>query len=212
LGLRTVADLAHTRVETLKRALGDAAGEHLHSLAWGRDSRPVVPEHTEKSIGAEETFARDVDDPDVVLREILRLSERVAERVRAAEMVGKTVVLKVRFADFTTITRSRTLPEPTDVARVVYATAQRLYQGLHLERARIRLVGVRVEGLVDAASGHHQLSWDEREQGWREAERAMDRASARFGSGSVRPASLVEPSMRGEAPVTPGPSGEEPDL
>jgi DNA polymerase-4 len=191
LGLRTVGDLAHTPAATLKRALGDAVGTHLHALSWGRDERPVVPEQVEKSIGAEETFPRDVDDPQVVLREVLRLSERVAARLRSAEMIGRTVVLKVRFADFTTITRSRTLTEHTDVARTIYRTACELYEGLGLDRARLRLVGVRVEGLVDAAAGHRQMAIDEREHGWREAEQAVDRASARFGPGAVRPASLV---------------------
>jgi DNA polymerase IV len=191
LGLRTVSDIAHTPVDTLKRALGDAVGGHLHELAWGRDPRKVVPEQVEKSIGAEETFPRDVDDPEVVLREVLRLSERVAARLRSNDAVGRTVVLKVRFADFTTITRSRTLPEHTDVGRVVYATARDLFLRLGLDRARLRLVGVRVEGLAPASSGHQQLALDERPQGWREAERAVDRASARFGAGVVRPAALV---------------------
>jgi DNA polymerase IV len=199
LGLRTVADIAHTPVRTLRRALGDAAGSHLFELSWGRDPRPVAPEQVEKSIGAEETFARDVDDPDVVRRELLRLSERVAARLRAQSVVGRTVVLKVRFADFTTITRSRTLPERTDVARAVYATARDLFDGLGLDRARLRLVGVRVEGLTEAATSHHQLALDERPQSWREAEQAVDRASARFGAGAVRPASLV-PDPAGLAP------------
>jgi DNA polymerase-4 len=108
-------------------------------------------------------------------------------------MIGRTVVLKVRFADFTTITRSRTLTERTDVARVIYSTAGALFDALALDRARLRLVGVRLEGLVEADQGHHQLAFDERERGWREAEQAVDRASARFGAGSVRPASLVDP-------------------
>ena len=191
LGLRTVSDIAHTPLDTLKRALGEAVGSHLHELSWGRDPRRVVPEQAEKSVGAEETFPRDVDDPDVVLREVLRLSERVAARLRAQDVVGRTVVLKVRFADFTTITRSRTLPEQTDVARTIYGTARELFDRLGLDRARLRLVGVRVEGLVPASSGHRQLALDERPQGWREAERAVDRASARFGAGVVRPAALV---------------------
>jgi DNA polymerase IV len=196
LGLRTVADLAHTPVDTLRRALGEP-GVRLHDLAWGRDPRGVVPEQVEKSIGAEETFPRDVDDPEVVLRELLRLSERVAARMRATGMVGRTVVIKVRFADFTTITRSRTLRQPTDVAREVYATVRRSYAALGLDRARIRLVGVRVEGLTDVAASHHQLTLDERPQGWREAERAVDRASARFGAGAVRPATLVTDPVAG---------------
>jgi DNA polymerase-4 len=203
LGLRTVSDLAHTPLDTLKRALGDASGAHLHELAWGRDPRRVVAEQAEKSIGAEETFARDVDDPDVVLREVLRLSERVAARLRAHDAVGRTVVLKVRFADFTTITRSRTLGEPTDVARTVYATARDLFLRLGLDRARLRLVGVRVEGLAPATTGHQQLALDERPQGWREAERAVDRASARFGAGAVRPAALV-PDSTERPPARPG--------
>jgi len=191
LGLHTVADLAHTPTGTLRRALGDATGAHLHALAWGHDPRPVLAVQEEKSIGAEETFARDVDDPAVVLRELLRVSERVAARVRSADLVGRTVVLKVRFADFSTITRSRTLPERTDVARIVYLTARELYLALGLDRARIRLVGVRMEGLIDVAASHRQPALDERPQGWREAERAVDRAGARFGAGAVRPAALV---------------------
>ena len=179
LGLRTVSDIAHTPVDTLKRALGDAVGAHLYELAWGRDPRKVVPEQVEKSIGAEETFPRDVDDPEVALREILRLSERVAARLRANDAVGRTVVLKVRFADFTTITRSRTLPEHTDVGRVVYATARDLFLRLGLDRARLRLVGVRVEGLAPASSGHRQLAWtSDRRAGARPNGRSTGRAPA----------------------------------
>jgi DNA polymerase-4 len=191
LGLITVADIAHTPVDTLRRALGDSTGTQLHQLAWGRDPRPVVPEQVEKSIGAEETFRTDVDDPKIIGRELLRLSERVAARARSADMLGRTVVIKIRFADFSTITRSKTLTEHTDVARTVYHTAMNLYDRLGLERARLRLVGVRLEGLIEASTGHHQLALDERPQGWREAEQAVDRATARFGAGAVRPASLV---------------------
>jgi len=191
IGLMTVADIAYTPVATLRRALGEASGTHLHELAWGRDPRSVVPEHVEKSIGAEETFRTDVDDPQVVRRELLRLSERVAARLRSAGLLGRTVIIKIRFADFTTITRSRTLSEPTDVARAIHATALELYTRLGLERARLRLVGVRLEGLIEASAGHHQMVLGERPQGWREAEQAVDRAGARFGAGAVRPASLV---------------------
>lgn len=203
LGLRTVGEIAHTPRDTLVRALGQATGAHLHELSWGRDPRRVQPETGEKSVGAEETFGTDVDDPQVVLRELLRLSERTARRLRRAGMVGRTVTLKVRFADFTTLTRSRTLTQHTDVAAEVYATARALYDALHLDRARIRLVGVRLEGLAEAGSRPRQLRLDEREQGRREAEQAGDRAVARFGPHSVRPASLVEPRR----PAPPGPPG-----
>ena len=139
------------------RALGQAAGSHLHALSWGRDERRVVPHEPDKSIGAEETFARDVDDPEVVRRELLRLSESTAGRLRAAGLAGRTVSVKIRFADFTTITRARTLPEATDVGAVLYATARQLYEALGLDRARLRLVGVRVEGLVESEAAPHQL-------------------------------------------------------
>jgi DNA polymerase-4 len=191
LGLRTVGDLARTPAGTLQRALGPAAGAHLSALAWGRDERAVTPHEPEKSIGNEETFGTDVDDPAVVRRELLRLSERTAARLRAQGLVGRTVAVKIRFADFTTITRSRTLAEATDVARVVYDTALSLYEALGLERARLRLVGVRVEQLRPASEQPHQLLLGERDQGWREAEQAVDRATRRFGAGAVRPAALV---------------------
>jgi DNA polymerase-4 len=193
LGLHTVGDIAHTPRNTLVRALGQAAGSHLHALSWGRDERRVVAHEPDKSIGAEETFSRDVDDPDVVRRELLRLAERTAARLRTAGLAGRTVSVKIRFADFTTITRARTLPEPTDVAAVLYATARQLYEALGLDRARLRLVGIRVEGLVESEFAPHQLLLGERAQGRREVEQAADRAARRFGDGTVRPATLVDP-------------------
>ena len=198
LGLRTVGDIAHTPLSTLQRALGPASGAHLSALSWGRDERRVVAVEPDKSIGAEETFAVDIDDPAVIARELLRLSERTAARLRATDQVGRTVSIKVRFADFTTITRARTLKEPTDVGRTVYETALSLYEALGLERARLRLVGVRVEGIAAAADQPHQLLLGERDSGWREAEQAVDKAARRFGAGAVRPAALV----RGDAPAT----------
>ena len=192
LGLRTVADLANTPVGTLERALGAAAGRHLWQLAWGRDERTVVAESPEKSVSRDRTFEADVDDGEVVRRELLALSQTVARQLRSRALAGRTIAIKVRFADFTTISRSRTLAHPTDVARDIYSTAAALFDALGLDRARLRLVGVRVEGLVDGSTVAHQLTFDERPEAWREAERASDRAADRFGRDVVRPASLVE--------------------
>ena len=200
LGLRTVADIAHTPVDTLRRALGDNAGPALYELSWGRDSRTVTPTRRERSIGADETFSFDVDDPAYIHRELLKLSDRTAARVRAAGMVGRTISVKVRFSDFTTITRSRTLRDPTDVSRDIYATARALYDGLGLQRVRLRLVGVRMEGLLDSDLAPVQGLLDEPEHGWRDADRAVDRASARFGAGAVRPASLIEGEQSATTP------------
>ncbi len=209
LGLRTVGDIAHTPRDTLIRALGQASGAHLHELAWGRDPRRVVPMVEDRSIGHEETFSRDVDDPQVIGRTLLKLAERSAARLRATDQVARTVSIKIRFADFTTITRSKTLKDATDVGREVYATAMGLYDALGLQRARLRLVGVRLEGLVDADQAPRQLALDERPIGWREADRAVDAASARFGAGSVRPASLVPDKASPPDPRAGRPAGRE---
>jgi DNA polymerase-4 len=200
LGLFTVGDVAHTPRRTLQRALGDRLGGQLHDLAWGTDQRPVAAGRgffgkgegdPERSMGADETFARDTDDRTVVLRELLRLTAKVTGRMRVAGVAGRTVTVRIRFADFTTLTRSRTLAEATDVTQEIYRTAVRLYDGLGLQRARVRLVGVRVEGLVPRGTVHRQLLLGERERGWAEADRAVDRAAHRFGHAAVRPASLL---------------------
>lgn len=196
IGLRTIGDIAATPESTLVSVVGQAAGSHLHALAWGRDERQVSPNEPERSIGAEETFARDIADVALIHRELLRLSERCAARLRAVGQVGRTVSIKVRFSDFATITRSKTLKEPTDVARVVYDTARGLHQALGKDGALLRLVGVRVEGLRDALDSPHQMVLTGGEDEWRAAEQAVDLAAARFGSGAVRPATLVEPTSR----------------
>ena len=207
-GLVTVGDVAHTPVATVQRALGTGLGAQLHRLAWGEDSRVVTAsrgpeEEPDKSIGAEETFSRDTDDPDVLLRELLRLSAKVAARGRAAGVVARTVTLKVRFADFTTITRSRTASEATDVTREVYETAALLLSGLGLQRARVRLVGVRLEGLAARGSICRQLVLGSPDQGWPEADQAVDRAVWRFGPAAVQPASLLTRAASGSAGPVP---------
>jgi DNA polymerase-4 len=201
LGLVRVGDVAHTPLRTLQRAVGDALGRQLHDLAWGTDRREVVAGtatafglgggQPDKSMGAQETFGRDTDDREVVLREVLALTAKVTGRMRVAEVAGRTVTITVRFADFTTITRSRTLAEATDVTQEVYRAAVGLYDALGLQRARIRLVGVRVEGLMPRERVHRQLVLGEREHGWADADRAVDRATRRFGTSAVRPASLL---------------------
>jgi DNA polymerase IV len=193
LGLRTVADIAQTPITSLERELGPAAAAHLSALAAGRDERHVTPHVREKSIGAEETFATDIDDPEVIRRELLRLSGRTARGLRGAGCSARTVVVKLRLANFKTITRSRTLPDPTDVAQQIYAVACELYAAAGLDAAaRLRLVGVRANGLVPVTTAAMQLAFDDRPVAWRDAERALDRIAGRFGADAVRPAALVD--------------------
>ena len=190
LGLRTIEDIAKLPRTTLIRALGEANGASLYELAWGRDYRDVTPEEPDRSISAAETFAQDLDNPEEILTEFLRLTERATARLRDRDLFAKTISIKVRFADFSTINRSKTLPLPIDSTHDVYDVVKVLYQALRIERARLRLVGVSLENLSEGAP--HQMMLGEREVGWRQAEGAMDQARARFGKGSVRPARLIK--------------------
>ena len=191
LGLTNIGQLAHTPKSTLQRALGVHQGAWLHDLAWGRDSRQVEGAPSERSIGAQKTFAKDTDDPEIIRTELLRMAARTCSRMRQAQVLGRGVTLSLRFADFTTITRTTALATPTDVTDEVYAAALRCWQKLHLQRARIRRVGVRVERLIDKQDAFQQLTLDAPERGMREAELAADAAIARFGPGAVRRGSLT---------------------
>ncbi len=204
LGLRTVGDLAQAPLGLVRTAVGAAAAGHLHELAWGRDPRRVSPEHAEKSVGAEVTFDVDVNDPTEIRRTLLALAEKVGGRLRAGGLVGRTVSLKVRMADFRTVSRSRTLDVPTDVAREMFDTAWSLYTAL-APGERIRLVGVRAEGLTSADETPRQLALGAPERGWREAEVAADAAAARFGRSVIGPASLLggRDPRRNENPTRP---------
>lgn len=192
LGLRTVADIANLPRATLIRALGQASGASLYELAWGRDYRDVTPNEPDKSISAAETFVQDLDDPEEILREFLRLTEKAAARLREKDLYAKTISIKVRFADFSTISRSKTLPLPIDSTHDIYEIAKSLYTALNLDRARLRLVGISLDNLSEAAP--EQLLLGARERGWREADTAIDRAKLRFGGGSVRPGRLIRKS------------------
>ncbi|CAB4735121.1 MAG: DNA polymerase IV [Actinobacteria bacterium] len=192
LGLRTVADIANTPRQTLIRALGEAAGASLYELAWGRDYRDVEPEEVDKSISAAETFDSDTEDQEIVLRELLRLTEKATYRMREKEFSARTISIKVRFADFKTISRSKTVPLAISATHEVFEVVKALFLGLKLDRARIRLVGVSLDGLEDGVDATEQLVLGERENGWRQATAAIDKASARFGQGSVRPARLFD--------------------
>ncbi|WP_156756870.1 DNA polymerase IV [Actinokineospora pegani] len=192
VGLDRVSDVAACPLPRLRRLIGTAMAEHLHALASGHDARAVVPEHAEKSIGAEETFSTDHFDRDLLRRELLRLAERTAATLRTRGLRGRTVVIKVRYSDFTTITRSRTLSVPTDVTQEIYRTAAQLLAE-QTPPGAVRLIGVRVEQL--GAGAAEQLALDAPEQGWRDADQAADRARARFGDLAIRPAALL-----GEAP------------
>jgi Nucleotidyltransferase/DNA polymerase involved in DNA repair len=191
-GISMVSELAQTPVATLERLLG-AHGLQLYELAWGRDSRPVEPVREEKSIGAEETFASDVEDDATLRRELLRLAHRVAQRLREAGRRGHSIALKVRYEDFTTVTRSRRMAQPTNSAQTLVGAAEGLLAGLGNRPQKVRLIGIRVEQL-SAADGGFQMSFERSDGNWRQAEETMDLIRQRFPSGSLRPATLMSSS------------------
>lgn len=191
LGLHTVSEIAHTPRATLIRALGEASGASLYELAWGRDYRDVIPDEPEKSIGNEETFSEDLDNPEEILREFLRMTEKATARLRERSLFAKTISIKIKFADFSSLTRSKTVPIAIDNTHDTYEVVKALYLALRNEGARIRLVGVSLSQLQEGAPV--QLELGARERGWREADTAIDRAQARFGRGSVRPGRLIRP-------------------
>jgi len=189
LGVRTIGDLARVSPAVLGRLIGEQHARDLHALARGEDHRPVVPYEPPKSVSHEETFSRDLDDEEELLREILALSQRVGARLREDGYRARTVTLKVRLATFATLTRSRTLDAPTDVAAELYAVVSELYRGLPGSRRRVRLLGVQATGLVPA--GEEQLALLRGER-WGDLERAVDRIERRFGRGSAMPAALLD--------------------
>ena len=190
-GVRSVGDLASLPVHTLVDALGPALGRGLHDLAHNRDHRAVQPDRAPKSIGHEETYGRDHHDAEPLRREVVRLADAVASRLRRQGLAGRTVTLKVRFADFRTITRSRTEAEAVDTGPGLAAVALALLDAVDVSPG-VRLLGLSASNLV-AATGH-QLTLDEASAhpGGDGVAGAVDRVRARFGEAAVGPASLVE--------------------
>ena len=189
-GVRTVGDLAALPAETVVGALGPALGRSLHDLAHNRDPRAVQPDRAPKSVGHEETYPRDHHDRPHLEREVVRLADAVATRLRHQGLAGRTVTLKVRFGDFRTITRSRTEPEPLDTGPDLASAGSALLGGVDVSPG-VRLLGLSVSNLVVATGRQLCLT----EGGSRDSRGgvalAVDRVRARFGDEAVGPASLV---------------------
>ncbi|MFC4334420.1 DNA polymerase IV [Salininema proteolyticum] len=192
LGLRTVGDIAAMRPDRLRAAVGQASADHLHALAHNRDDRVVSAERVEKSISHEHTFGHDADGEKRWGPVLLEMSRKVASRARKAGYLGRGVTVKIRYGDFTTLTRSRTLSAATDVGQEVYESA------LALARANVtgpvRLIGVRLDHLQDAGTTGRQTLLGEPEHGWRDIEETMDAAVGRWGKGAITAASRIRRS------------------
>ncbi|HEY3142382.1 MAG TPA: DNA polymerase IV [Acidimicrobiales bacterium] len=189
LGVHTVGDIAGLPVDTLVRTLGAAHGRHLSDLSHAVDSRPVVPDQRPKSVGYEETFPHDLTDQDELGREVVRMADAVALRLRRNGLAGRTVTLKVRYGDFRTMTRSLTLPSVVDDTSLIARTARDLLAAVDVAPG-IRLLGVSVSALSDGAA--RQLSFDELElPSHDDTNGAVDQIRERFGDAAIGPASSL---------------------
>ena len=202
-GINDVRTLAEADVRHLEKILGRAAGRHLHELSHGVDPRRVEPVREEKSVGTETTFFDSVTDREHARRVLLDQTHQCAARLRAADLRCRVVVLKARGADFTTVTRSRTLAVPTDLAHDIWETVSSLYTTLPSPAGGFRLLGVRVEGLLRPDDGVQLLLDEDPRRG--ASERAADAVRRRWGNGALAPASLLgggtgpaQESRRGE--------------
>ena len=197
MGVHTIGEVAGLPEEVLVASLGNSLGQRLLALAKNDDPRAVIPEREAKSIGAEETFARDLHGPDSCDREIVRIVDRAGTRLRRAGLVARTITLKIRYENFETRTRSRTMPDATNVSTAILATARDLLGGLDTARG-VRLLGVSMSHLEPASAAQGTLALDddvsradERLERRAAVEDAMDAVRDRFGSAAVGPASLV---------------------
>lgn len=194
LGVHTVADLAELDEAGLVASVGAAHGHHLYELAWGVDDRPVEPDREMKSIGHEETFATDRHTHAELLRELVRLADAVAARLRAHAGAARTLTLKVRFVGFETITRSITVAGGVATAHAIVAAVEPLLEAIDPSPG-VRLLGVSASNF---SSGSRQLSLDDLldegiddEHQWLLAEETVDAIRKRFGATSIGPASAV---------------------
>jgi DNA polymerase-4 len=189
-GLDTVGRITATPLGTLQRILGAAAGRRIHDQAHGIDPAPVTPNAPARAMAGDRRFSRDELDPVRHRGALLSLTDELGARLRAEGQVARSLTLTVRYADRSTTTRTRSFPEPTAHTADLTATAYRLHASLGLQRARVRGIALRVEGLAAAELTARQLTFDPGDDKARRLEAAADRARARFGPKAVRPATL----------------------
>ncbi|MEU7167814.1 hypothetical protein AB0A70_24760 [Streptomyces morookaense] len=190
-GLDSVGRIAATPLPVLQRILGAAAGRRIHELAHGIDPTPVGPAAQARSMGAEHRFAADELDPEYRRRALLTLADGLGAGLRESGQVARGLKLTVRYADGSSTTRTRAFAEPTAHTPELTATAYVLHDALGLQRARVRAVALRAEGLTDAGHAAHQLTFDPADERARRIEETVDKVRELFGPGAVGPAATL---------------------
>jgi len=180
-GLHTIGDLRRLSKEQTLSLLG-RHGDHFWQLAHGIDDRPVISEHEAKSISHETTFAEDIRDREILSAWLLDLTEQVMRRLRHKGLKGRTLHLKIRFDDFTTITRSHTLKNPTDITRIAWQTVRQLFVQHLPAAAAVRLIGMGIEGFDNARERQGELFATSENEKQRAVDHVVDDIQTRFGS------------------------------
>jgi len=183
-GIRLIGDFRKFPEADLMRRYG-AIGKRLHAFAHGQDARDVSPDNRVKSVSAETTFNSDLRDADALARHLWRLSERVSGDLKRKDLAGRTVTLKLRAADFSIRTRSRTLDNPTQLAGVLYDAAVPLMRIEATGRTAFRLIGIGAAGLVAGETADAPDLLDTDRQHRKKIENALDQVRARFGKTSI---------------------------
>ncbi|MFI8518260.1 DNA polymerase thumb domain-containing protein [Streptomyces sp. NPDC085481] len=190
-GLDSVGRVADAPLAVLQRLVGAKAGRDLWERARGIDRTPVVPGEASSSLAAERVFPHDELDQDAHRRALLSLTEELGSRMRTERQVCRSLTVTVRYADRSTSSRNRTLREPTAHSTELTALAYTIHASFGLQRARVRGIALRAEGLGPAEGAAHQLTFDPADDKARRIEAVADRARARFGPRAVLPGSLA---------------------
>lgn len=185
LNIRTIGQLRRVAPDLLRRTLGDSA-EHYQALSRGQDDRPVVPDSQAKSIGQEQTFAADVDELPELRRLLLEQVQEVARRLRRQELQARTLTLKLRYGDFTTLSRSHTLGEPADNTDALWSIANSLLERWASQEFRpLRLLGVSVSHLTPRHGRQLNLFANPQQDKHNRIDKALDSIADRFGSSAI---------------------------
>ncbi len=185
LNIRTIGQLRIAPHDMIRTYLGDV-GEHLQRLAAGLDDRPVTPDSQAKSIGQEQTFRVDIDDMDELTRILLDQTQQVARRLRRSGLKARTVTLKLRYADFTTLTRSNTSDQPTDVTELLWRRSRQLLETWSRAHHRpLRLLGMTASGLTGPGGVQGSLFSDPSNDKQQRIDQALDEIANRFGDNAI---------------------------
>jgi DNA polymerase-4 len=198
LGLQTVGDLRKMASPFLESRFGQA-GMQLFKLAWGQDAREVIPERELKSIGHEDTFEKDLWQCDLMHEVLLDLAERVSTRLRRNGVMGTTITLKVKYADFSAVTRSRTVPDGIRHAKDMFDMAKELLERTEAGSKAVRLLGISLNNLVAADSRQGMLFGGDRQQRFNNLDQAVDNLRERYGQSGVFRGTLIGRRQRDSA-------------